>query len=346
MTGSMHEVFLVLMYVVAPAISGFGICAWLSLRSPRGTFALGCLAISCALLALFSGARAHAQVPTCDRVAALESYASALDQLAALEAQLELLQCPSGTTPPPPPPPTGWPSAASTGPDPAVTLVNCAAGNITSSKSGCIFPGPIVIAANNVTIRDSIINGENVSYGISSGGVVRTGTVLERVEVFNANSKCIYIQGGFTASKLDLHDCEDGAFGDGVTITDSWFHDLRVGYPRHPDGFQVPSVGNVVLKGNNFDFVNGAAMNSGIFIQSNFGQVNSALVEGNRFKGGGYHIYVDNKGYACPINVKIRGNTFVRGSYGFGIASIPCAGQTGWEWSGNKYDDGAAVPQP
>jgi hypothetical protein len=247
---------------------------------------------------------------------------------------------------PPPPPPTGWPDAGSTGPAAGVTLTSCAAGNITTSKSGCIFPGPIVIAANGVTITDSIVNGGNASYGISAGGVARSGTVLTRVEVFNANSKCVYIQGGFTASKLDLHDCEDGAFGDGVTIVDSWFHDLRTGYPRHPDGFQVPSVGNVVLKGNNFDFAPGAAMNSGIFIQSNFGQVNSALVEGNRFKGAGYHIYVDNKGYECPINVKIRGNTFVRGSYGFGIASIPCAGQTGWEWSGNKYDDGAAVPQP
>lgn len=287
---------------------------------------------------------AASQTPVCDKTAALEAYAAALDQLDALAAQLELMTCPDA--PPPPPPPTTWPDAASTGPAEGVTLVSCASGRLLTSKSGCIFNGPITIGADNITVTDSIINAAGYSYGISAyNGVPRAGTVLERVEVHNASSKCIYIVGGFTGSKLDLHHCEDGVYGDNYTVTDSWFHDNLTGGSRHPDGAQTPDVGNVTLRGNNFDF--GPGMNSTVFVQSNFGLTSNVLIENNRLKGGTYALYVDQKlDHPCPTQVRIRGNTFVRGSFAFGLASIPCAGTAGWEWSGNVYDDGEPAVQP
>lgn len=243
--------------------------------------------------------------------------------------------------PPVTPPPSAWPSAANTGVPAGVTLRPCPGGTITSSQDGCRFTSAIVIAANNVTIENSeVVVPLSTQYAISDGGTARTGTVLRNLRVSGATGKCIYLSGGnWTGDKLDVSGCEDGVFGSRFTLTNSYIHDVLTGGSRHSDGVQIPSVGQVTLRGNRIEVAKGAA-NSAIFVQSNFGQVNGVTVEGNLLGGGTYTVYTDAQGHACPINVTWRNNTVIRNSYAFGVRSTPCA----VTWTGNVYDDGAAIP--
>lgn len=310
-----------------------------------------------ALVLFFSAAQAQAQTctPNPERaatiLAALEAYAGTLDQLDALGEQLQTLQALENQCAPPPIT-SAYPTAATTGPVAGTNLVDCPAGNQTSSKNGCRFAGAIVIAANGVTISNSVVVSQpGASYAISDGGSARTGTVLQNVRVSGAlDGKCIYMPNApWTGDKLDVFGCTDAIFGGNVTLTNSYIHDVTTGTgqfgPRHSDGYQTAGGSNVVLRGNNIEVAKSAA-NSAVFISANPGAVNNMLIENNRLSGGTYIVYCGAQGGPMPTNVKFKGNTFVRNSSAFGVGSVQCQTAAGWEWSGNKFDDGAVVPQP
>jgi hypothetical protein len=248
-----------------------------------------------------------------------------------------------GTVAPPPPPANAKPDATNTGPAAGIELRSCPAGEQRVSVDGCIFDGAIWLGANNVTISNSIVNAKRAGYGISTAGSTRTGTVLRNVEVFNADSKCVYIQGGFAGDKLHLHDCEDGVYGDNITLTNSYVHDSLVGGGRHSDGMQTPNIGKVVLRGNRF--VGKLGMNSDLFLQSNWPPgVDDVLVEGKWFEGtvDSYTIYCDNKnGVPLPTRVRFKNNVIARG--GNGYTYMPCRSAAGFEWENNRDPNGAVV---
>lgn len=296
-------------------------------------------ALSLILICCAGSARAQA---TCASAIAdaLDAYALALDQLEIVQQQC--------ATPAPPPPSSQWPTAATTGPRPGVQLVSCLGGNITASRSGCIFSGAIVIAASGVTISDSVIQTPpGGGYAIGDGGTPRTGTVLQNLRISGmADGKCIYLSGGnWSGDRLDISGCTDAVHGSRFSLTNSFVHDLAVGGERHSDGTQTPSIGKVVLRGNSIVVQKGAA-NSAVFLENNFGPVDDVLVEGNLLGGGTYTVYCGRVGGSQPTNVRFLGNTFVRGSSAFGIGQVPCKAAAGFEWSGNVFDDGAAVPVP
>jgi hypothetical protein len=186
--------------------------------------------------------------------------------------------------------------------------------------------GMITVAANNVTIRNVVIDATGLLYGIRCIDDVYSGTLIEDAEVANASSTGIYGL-NFTARRLNIHHIgSDGLKAQGnVVVEDSWFHHLGTTAGAHADGVQISRGSGFVIRRNFFDIpidVEGTSSNAAVFVKPDFGLIDNVLIDDNWMNGGNYTIAVD------ATNVVVRGNYF-GSDYRFG--ALRTIGSILWE---------------
>jgi len=202
---------------------------------------------------------------------------------------------------------TDFPDADSTGVPDGVSLT--ASGSLNITKDGTVVDGlhvrgTITIAADDVTVRNTLVQGGGAGYPINvqSG---TTGALIEHVEVDNLNSTGIGIlmNGSGTIRAADIHSAEDGIRiqSDDVTIEDSYIHDLHRQPGGHHDTIQIRSGDDVTIRGNNLQPYVASTddpMNAAIQIGSLLGadQISNFVVVGNLMNGGNYTIQGGGRG--------------------------------------------------
>ncbi len=203
----------------------------------------------------------------------------------------------------------GFPDATNTGVPrgTALTVIN---GDLTVSTAGAVIEdkdirGCVTIQARNVTIRRSKVTCAD-TYGIGSfldqysGG----GLLIEDVEVDCENSSATAIADyGVIGRRLNLHNCENGFdINDGVTVVDSYIHDMRPTDSGHTDGIQLAGGADIVIRHNTIFNPGGTSA-----IISHPNRNANVTIEANLLGGGAYTLY-------CPressTNFRVIDNRF------------------------------------
>lgn len=243
------------------------------------------------------------------------------------------------------------------------------AGTVIDSKQ---INSSITIAANNVTIKRSQVNGQ-----IFISGSTRTGVLIEDVKIDAGNvssdaaGQCIggnsgsaggATADGFIIRRVDMSGCAQGVYGRGFTLEDSYIHDLYGSGAAHNEAI-LGHTGQIVIRHNNL-FAgfnansNGGAMSAviALYTHSSFwDDINGATVEKNYLKTdnsgtgqAGYCFYggnsTDNSGNAS--NTVYKDNVWDLGSknicgWAGPVVYIPSGGNNCW--SNNRYRDGASI---
>ena len=229
-----------------------------------------------------------------------------------------------------------YPTAANTGwQHTGVTLRD--SGPITVTQNGAVIDslnvtGCIVVQADNVTIKRSKINA-TCNRGIEvQDWQGYTGLLIEDVEISGNSSTddCIAFS-GYTARRVNLHNCFDGAkIGDSTVIENSYIHDLVNANGCHCDGVQSTGGYDTILRGNNID-VPGAG--AAIMLGDEFDQLGNITIDGNRINGGNYGLYGgwNSATGSGPASMRVTNNGFGSNfTYGTHVYVGPSA-----VWSGN-----------
>lgn len=273
-------------------------------------------------------------------------------------ASARLATAPAGTTTAPPTPsfaitnsPEVTPSTGSTGAFPDAQSTGSKDGVVLTPRPGGIVDTPNVIIQNalvegqldvrasNVTIRNSKIVSAGL-YGIKIDDKA-LNTVIEDVDVIGQQGYIGVAGAAYRATRLDVRGFEDGFLcGSNSTIEYTYVHGLAVGPTTHNDAIAIESGSGMVIRGNNLDWDRQQTSALNIATDYRGGTISDVTVEGNRFAGGTYSVYVRRSGGGEITRVVVRNNTWVRNSAVFGPYSIDTQIT---EWSANHYSDGAPV---
>jgi hypothetical protein len=203
-----------------------------------------------------------------------------------------------------------------------------------------IFSRQVVIAADNVTIRNCLREGTVDYWGfLVNAGV--TGTLIENVEIDGKNSSSIDAgiggNGGWTGRRLNIHGTNDGVKLDSdILLEDSYIHDLAVNNSgAHQDGMQSMGGSNVTIRHNRIKARVGANQNAGVFLATDFSPLDNYKTENNWISGGGYSYWTAVKSGRPITNFVLSDNHFTRNDYAYGVVSIQ--GQV--SRSGNVWHD-------
>jgi hypothetical protein len=207
-----------------------------------------------------------------------------------------------------------FPNATNTG-VPAGTVLTVVKGNQTFSTSGQVVSGldvhgKVIINANNVTLKNSIVRGPAAGPCVNGAAIEvhSEGFMIQDVEVMMENpTACLDGISAFNSSgtilRAHIHGGVDGIkTGSNILIQDSYIHDMQWfasdpnqgGGATHNDGVQTfAGETNVTLRHNTIDM--STTKNANAAWQS--GGYNS-LAENNYLDGG-----------ACTINFAAREST-------------------------------------
>lgn len=203
--------------------------------------------------------------------------------------------------PEPAPEQAQFPTAETTGVPEGVKLTQSK--GMTITEPGTVVEakhirGTVTIAADDVTIRNSIVEVATDGYPIKVDKGV-TGALIENVEVDNLNSTGIgiFFKGAGTVRGANIHSAEDGIRieADDVTVEGTLIHDLHRMKGGHHDSLQIRKGDDITLRGNNFQAYRADTkdpMNAAIQIGSLLGDdpISNLVVEDNLFNGGNYTI--------------------------------------------------------
>ena len=246
---------------------------------------------------------------------------------------------------------SGFPDASTTGVPPGTSLTTAplnSDGDFASSYAGQIIDGLnvhgtivvnhpgviirnceanlIITFADNTTIEDCTIVGNNGSSGISI--------------VFADNT---------TVQRCDISGVENGIWleANNCLIQDNYLHDFIPYDPirdPHSDGLQIPGgsgVSNNLILHNNFDLALASDPNADNGVNACITMTGATNVDivNNRLNGGGYTIYFDGAGSpGCDVT----NNVFVGHVYG-AVVGEAAGAQT---YNGNVYGDTAVNTSP
>jgi hypothetical protein len=241
--------------------------------------------------------------------------------------------------PTPNPNPTGFPDASNTGPTNRSILEVRGAFNVT--QEGAVIEnfivrdgGQIVISANNVTLRNFVIeNPQTTGAAIKFASNDVTGGLIENGEIFGGIATNAVSGSNYTARRLHIHHMQADAFRvkSNVTIEASYIHDIGIHPDSHGDGVQMYPTdgGNMRIIGNTIDARNG---NAALF------QVDNGWhVEGNYFAGGNYTLYVSGQ-----VENKFINNTFAGsgpvGTSKYGPVRVGAGDASLMTWTGNVWE--------
>ncbi|WP_346017853.1 right-handed parallel beta-helix repeat-containing protein [Streptosporangium nondiastaticum] len=231
----------------------------------------------------------------------------------------------------------GHPTPACTGVPPGVKLRTLAlneegaAYRVTRSGTvldGVRVPGVLLVHADDVTIRNSQIDG----YVINADGD-RTFRFTITDSTIGPASGCQTLPGigqdKYTALRVHVRGHGDGfrASGDDVTIRDSYVN-LCSNPGDHSDGIQTYNTGkNLTFHHNTVDQRHAKDITAPIFLTDD--QIMNATVTDNLIMGGTYSIQLRNgRG-----RLVMRDNKLVDGSWVYGPVDSECAKI---DWSGNS----------
>ena len=272
-----------------------------------------------------------------------------------------------------------FPDASCTGWQHTGVTLTTHSGSCTLSTAGAVYDSrqfncDVTIAANNITIKRSAINGV-----VRLSGSSMKGILLEDVYVDGKNAagaaggQCIggtaSSPGGATAAdfvirRANIVGCEQGVYGRGWTLEDSYIHDLYCAGQDHTEPI-LGHTGKIVAIHNNItgnlraDTCSGGGQASAVdalYTHSSFWpDIDSVLFQYNRFQTGsgngqgGYCVYGGDGGpgdSGNATNVIFKDNVFARGSTNkcgaFGPVTFPAEG-AGSCWSNNRYEDGTVI---
>lgn len=200
------------------------------------------------------------------------------------------------------------PDAATTGVPEGTDLVESEGVTVTEPGTvleGIHFRGAVVIEADDVTIRNSLVETGTSKYPIHIRGGT-TGILIEDVEVDNMGGTGIgilYSGEGATLRRLDIHSAEDGIRiqGSNLTLEASYIHDMHRQPDGHHDTVQIRSGNNVTLHGNTllaYRADQDDPMNAAIQIGSLLGDepITNLMVIGNYLNGGNLTINGGGRG--------------------------------------------------
>lgn len=232
----------------------------------------------------------------------------------------------------PPPSTGGWPDATNTG-VPAGTTLTAYTGPLTITTAGTVIDrrkitGCVVIKANNVTIKNSLLQTNGCFFNVLSDNG-NTGLLLQDVEIDgqgNTTGDSAVNGGGYTCLRCDIHGTSDGfKAGTGVIIQDSWIHDLAQGPGGHNDGVQ--SLGTTSLKIiHNSIVVQDGATSAVILSTGSASAMKNVEIRGNLLGGGAFTVY---GGYAAGQDVRSRVDNISITDNRFTTAVFPRSGAYG-----------------
>jgi hypothetical protein len=201
--------------------------------------------------------------------------------------------------------------------------------------------GSITINADNVTLRNFIVNANGGRYGVypTAGS---SGITVEYGEIYNAESAGLYnLSNNFYAQRLYVHDIGGDAFkieGNGATVEWSFLEKLGTAPDAHADGNQTRGGSNITFRYNNMWMPAPGTRNyPGPPYKANATamhccNISNVVYEHNWLNGGGYTVYCQSSGQNVR-GISVRNNLFGR-DFTFGVKSGTCD-----EWSGNRWED-------
>ncbi len=237
------------------------------------------------------------------------------------------------------------------------TGLTTVSGNVTVTTANSTIAnedihGFLVIKANNVTVKNTIVRG-----GVSGsvGGFINTtaatGTLLDHVTVKPTTVQVS--QDGIWGNDFTLL-CSDVSGGvDGMkiasnsTIKNSYIHDLswfandpsQGGSETHNDAIQILNGTNILVQNNNLQgFTTTSDPNSAIQVTQDYGVVSGLTIQNNWADGGGCTFNISYKGESSLTNVYAYNNRFGRNS-GYSGCAILIGTKVTLTQSGNVYDD-------
>jgi hypothetical protein len=251
----------------------------------------------------------------------------------------------------------GWPTAATTGVPDGVSLTPM--NGLTVKTDGAVIDaklvkGDIVINANNVTIKNSKVEGRiqiRPPY---------TGLMVQSTEIAGPGTAAAAVTEGigyanFTCDRCDIHGWGKGAMMDAnVTISNSWIHDMPVAPGSHNEAILSLGGYNYNILNNRLDSGGAGNFTASLAFLNQWNSFKDTLVKDNLFNGGGYCVYAGgekaNNAKYPSSDVRFIDNTFGTdhnskcGYYGAAVAWDSSG--PGNEWSGNVMADGSAVRTP
>lgn len=257
----------------------------------------------------------------------------------------------------------GFPSASSTG-VPAGTALRTL-GEVTVTRAGTVIDGVrarcILIWASNVTVRRSLVRGENcgsdhqieVSHGARNA-------LIEDTEIDGAHVTASGASLGganFTCRRCNIHGAARGVqIGDNVVLQDSYVHDLYGTANSENSAFVNNGGQHVVVNHCTLEQNDVPTGGFALALIPDFGVLNDILVENNLFNGGTYAVWAGDAASDKNPAWKARNTRFINNAWGrkfysrsgyYGPAAGFPSGMTGNVWSGNHWvDNRKSIPAP
>jgi hypothetical protein len=219
--------------------------------------------------------------------------------------------------------------------------------------SNLSIPGSINIAANNVTIKNSLIDDPSGDQAIDIQDSYR-GTVVENTTISGSNTGtgaiADGIQGnGVTVTSVYVHFVEEAVNGGGNTVTNSYLVSDGLHEPvatdNHNESIDVgdgTSQAEVIEHNTLFNPVHQTAA---IIAGGPWGQLQNVTIDNNLMAGGGYTLYCcETTAWnvnQAPANTSITNNRFSRLYYKNGGSYGPLADldTSHTKFTGNVWDD-------
>ena len=254
-------------------------------------------------------------------------------------------------------PSTTMPGAANTGVRDGTTLT-AYTGPATITTAGTVIESKqitscLVIKANNVTIRNSLISSGGCFFNVLADNG-NTGLQLVDVEIDgrgNLGGDSAINGGGFTCLRCDLHGTVDGIKAQSdVVVQDSWIHDLAIGNDSHNDGIQSLGTTSLKVLRNRIVMADGAT-SAVILSTGSASDMRNVQIDGNVLGGGAFTVYggyqASSDALSKVSNIAVTNNKFTTsvfarsGAYG-ALTSVDSPVVV----SGNVWADGAKAGQP
>lgn len=247
------------------------------------------------------------------------------------------------------------PTAENTGPtNPGIITPYTGPTNITTPGTTLenFSAGLLRIQANNVTLRNCIIDGNNsTSYGVQAT-YGATGLLVEHCEFRRQASAGFYGGGGIVRNSYFHDQVADGIKPTGnLTIQSNYFECMGNGTnpSAHADGIQMTGGSNVVIEGNNLALrkyppVPGCKNSIGIIIQTH-NPIDNVSVRYNWLNGGSYTQYFTDKGegFGAPTNTQFIYN---RIGIGYSVGPLTTDGDNPTDHYGNVWDESGTNTSP
>lgn len=239
---------------------------------------------------------------------------------------------------PPPPAPSQWPDATNSGYLGSMGALTDLAGYTVSTPGTVIENRRIIDAirpnAGNIIIRNCVLSAG--WFGVDATAAA-SNLLIEDCTVIGGANCGLSVVASATVRRCNISGGSDGMkiSGSGVTVRDSFIHDLDTSPGSHNDGIQCGSGSGLVFRHNWID----SPDTSCIAMFQGQGTWTNVLVEKNHLTGGGYPLYAPGSSgtYIRVIDNEID-------NWGFGPVSDWASAAVGNVWSGNiRASTGAPI---